>query len=149
MTFKTLLLKCNYNNVFGNSLKTYAIISWWCWMHFFNFAFKSQCATLRTCSYSFPFWGAVCCCVISNTAAFSFSNWAQATAVRVINKDGKATVKPPSINVEILCKEVNNYNACIRFIQFREDCVTCDIICCSLCWISGATTKVFHSWNAN
>jgi len=130
-------------------LKTYAITSWWCRMHSFNFACKSQCATVWNCSYSRPLWGAVCCCLISNKAAFSLSNWAQATAVRVINKDGKPMATPDSNNAAKHCKEINNYNADIWFIQIREDCITCDNICYSSCWISAVTAKWFHSMNIN
>jgi len=86
-------------------------------MHSFIFACNSQCVTVWTCSYSCPFWGAVCCGLISNMAAFSFSNWAQATAVRVINKDGKPTLKPDSNNDEKLCKELNNYKAVMWLIS--------------------------------
>ena len=82
-------------------------------MHSFNFAWNSQCATVWSCSYCCPLWCAVCCGLISNMAAFSFSNWAQATAVRVINKDGKTISTLDSNNDEKHCKEVNNYNTII------------------------------------
>jgi hypothetical protein len=105
----------HFNNIFGNSLKTYDITSWWCWMHSFNFAWNSQCATVWTRLYCCPWWGVICCGVISDMAAFNFSNWAQATAVRVINRDGKPIPKPDSNNDEKHCKEINNYNAVIWF----------------------------------
>jgi len=142
-------LKCQCNNVFGNSLKTYDITSWWCRIHSFIFSCKSQCASVWTCSYSCPLWCAVCCGLISKMAAFSFSNWAQATAASVINKDGKAMAKPASVNDERHWKKMKNINADIFFILVREDWITCDNICCSLYLISAVTAIPFHSWNVN
>jgi len=84
-------------------------------MHSFIFACKSQCASVWSCSYCCPLWGVICCGLISNMAAFSFSNWAQATAVSVINRDGKPMTKPDNNNVVKHCKEINNYNAVIWF----------------------------------
>jgi hypothetical protein len=43
-------------------------------------------------------------------AAFSFSNWLQATAMNVVTRDGKLQVIPSARSVAKHCKKVNIYN---------------------------------------
>ena len=81
-------------------------------MHACNLAWKSQFAIVSSCSCSCPWWDVICCCLISNMAAFNLSNWVQATAMRVLNRYGKPQVVPSSIIVVIHCKNAReqNYN---------------------------------------
>ena len=67
---------------------THSSISWWCRMHAFSLACNSQFATVWTCSSSCPCRGVVCCCLISNMAAFSLSNWVQAIEINTITRGG-------------------------------------------------------------
>ena len=107
----------------GISWRTYAIISWWCWMHVFNLACKSQFVILWTGSSSFAWWGVISC-LISNMANFSLSNWLQAKAIRLINRDKKPNFTPSTSNVEKPCKEANtsNYNADICLTPSKDHC---------------------------
>jgi len=57
-------------------------------MHAFNLACKSRFAIVWTCLSSCRWWGVICCCLISNMAAFSLSNWVQATAISAVHRDG-------------------------------------------------------------
>jgi hypothetical protein len=79
-------------------------------------------------------------------AAFSLSNWVQATAIRVIYKDGKPKTTPFIIIVVMPYKNANNYNADIWYFQVRKKCITWDNICGSLCWTSISITTVFRLW---
>ena len=115
-------------------------------MHAFNLACNSQFAIASSCSSSCPWWGVICSCLTSNMASFSFSYWAQATAIRVIHRGGKPKVIPIMSNAVKHCKEVNNYNADICFIQVRGECITWENICGLLCWISTAAKTLFHLW---
>jgi hypothetical protein len=100
-------IRCIYNNMLCNSLLTYAIISWWCRIHAFNLGCESQFTVVWTCPSSCPWWGVTCSCPISNMAAFSFSNWVQATAMNVVTRDGKPQVIPSSWSVVKHCKNAN------------------------------------------
>jgi hypothetical protein len=105
---------------------TYAIISWWCRMHAFNFPCKSQFAIALSCSFCSPWWDVICCCLIFDMAAFTFSNWLQATAMNVVTRDGKPQVIPTDkIDVKH-CKEgyFTNY-ICVKFIHL---CNSSDIL---------------------
>ena len=123
---KYYFLTCTYNIRSGISWRTYAIISWWCRIHVFNLACKSQFAIVWTCSSSFAWWGVICCCLISNMATFSLSNWLHATATRLKNRDMKPNFIPSTSNVTTPCKEANtrNYNADMCLTPSTEHCQT-------------------------
>jgi hypothetical protein len=76
-------------------------------MQAFNLTCKSQFAIVWTCSSSCPWRGVICCCLISNIAAFSLSNWQQATVIRVVTRDRYPQITPSASSDKIHWKELN------------------------------------------
>jgi hypothetical protein len=90
----------------------------------------------------------ICCCLISNMAAFNFSNWAQATAVRVIHRDGKPYTIPVKNTFVKHCKEIHYYKLHVCLNQLREIWATWDPFCGYLSWITPAILISFILSNA-
>ena len=76
-------------------------------MHALRFACKLHFALLWNCLSSCRWCGMICCCVISNMAAFTFWNWEQATAIKTVFRHGKPYTRAISSNVVTNCKEFN------------------------------------------
>jgi hypothetical protein len=74
-------------------------------MHAFNLCCKSLFALVWICSSPSPWWDVICCCLISSMAAFTFSNWLQATAINVVTRVGKPHVIPSDTSYAKHCKK--------------------------------------------
>lgn len=109
-------------NMLGNSLWTYAIIFWWCRMHAFNSVCKPLCVVFWTCSSSLLWWGVIHWSLTASMAAFSFSNWLQATAIRVVQRDRKPHTIPSASSDARLCNQWNYYCFYFFLIQAIEEC---------------------------
>ena len=90
-------------------------------MHTLSFACKLHFAVSWTCPSSCPWWGAKYSCLTSNTVDFSFWNWVQATAIKVVFRHGKLKTAPSSSNVDKHCEEVNrNVEFCHKNSSLRN-----------------------------
>jgi hypothetical protein len=148
-TLKYFFSACSYTNTLCISLWTYAIISWWCRTQAFNLACKSQFAIVWTCSSPSPWCGVMCSCLISSMAAFSLSNWVQATAINVITRDRKLQIIPRARSVAKHCEKVKIYNleTCyiekLRTVMKLFKLTTVTITVCVQVHLSNLTTAFF------
>ena len=94
-------------------------------MHAFSFDCKLHFALLWNCSSSCSWWGMICCCLISNMAAFTFWNWEQPTAIKTVFRQGITKERSIRSNVVKHCEEVNrSAKFCHKIRLFRDADVT-------------------------
>jgi hypothetical protein len=138
ITIICIIIVLTYNNMFGNSWRTYAIIFWWCWMHPFNLAYKSQFAILWTCSTFCSSWGVIWCYLTSNMAILAY---------RTDHKPQRSVWQPETSNrilFQVIGKLLNSASKCLQTnttlmnVYSVHRALYKTTFCEDLCWLTAA-----------